>query len=222
MTVEKISDSVGKKIVEALKMQNKGVVAEEVVGEEPQFNKGFSFNSEESQGEVAPTFEAKEQENEMYSQISQNMSDYIQQKEHKGMTFEQPINSQSAVDVAFTQSLNQNLSASFARTQENIDLPANVAILNGLISKLPTGVSKQTGALIIRQTMEALGISMQAVIQEAKQVQEDLSSRARECQKNILDYRKQINTLEVQSQQYQRQVLAMNDIIGLFVNSTRG
>ena len=91
--------------------------------------------------------------------------------------------------------------------------------MNSLIAKLPTGVSKQTGALIIRQTMEALGISMQAVIQEAKQVQDDLTSRARECQKNIIDYRKQISMLELQAQQYQRQAVAMNDIIGLFAHS---
>ena len=91
--------------------------------------------------------------------------------------------------------------------------------MNHLISKLPAGVTKQTGAVIIRQTMEALGIPMKSVLQEARQVQEVLSNKAKECQRNILDYKKQIAELETKSQQYQRQSVVMNDTINLFLST---
>ena len=100
-----------------------------------------------------------------------------------------------------------------------MELPSNVAVLKQLITKLPTGVSKQTGALIIRQTMEALGISMSNVLQEAQQVQENLTQSVRECQTNVIEYKKQISILEMKAQKYQRQFAAINDIISLFIQT---
>ena len=102
---------------------------------------------------------------------------------------------------------------------EELELPANVAVLRKLITKIPSGVSKQTGAMIIKQTMEALGISMTSVLQEAQQVQERLTQSVRECLTNVLKYKKQINILEVQAQKYQRQFAAVNDIISLFIQT---
>ena len=57
---------------------------------------------------------------------------------------------------------------------EVFEMPANIAVLKKLISQLPSGVSRHTGAQIIKQTMEALGISMKSVLQDAQQVQESL------------------------------------------------
>ena len=102
---------------------------------------------------------------------------------------------------------------------DDMDLPSNVAVLKQLITKLPANVSKQTGALIIRQTMEALGISMNSVLNEAQQVQENLNNSALECQNSIVEYKKQINILEAQTQKFQRQYAAVNDIISLFVQT---
>jgi hypothetical protein len=99
------------------------------------------------------------------------------------------------------------------------EMPGNIVVLKKLISQLPSGVTRHTGAQIIRQTMEALGIPMKSVIREAQQVQEALTSRARECQKNIIECKKQINILEAQSPSYQRQVIKICDIINLFVKS---
>ena len=130
------------------------------------------------------------------------------------------IGSQSYIDNVFAQSLAQNLGAnSFNQLQDDFNYPTNVAVLKQLISKLPTGVSRQTGAIIIKQTMEALGISMQSVIQEAQQVQETLKNNAREYQAGIVEYRKQIGILEAKSQQAQRQAAVMNEIISLFINT---
>jgi len=101
------------------------------------------------------------------------------------------------------------------------EMPANIAVLKKLISQLPSGVSRHTGAQIIKQTMEALGISMKSVLQDAQQVQENLKVSARECQGTIQEYKKQILTLEKQSQSYQKQYSALNDLISLFIQTTK-
>ena len=67
--------------------------------------------------------------------------------------------------------------------------------------------------------MEALGISKTGVLQEAQQVQESLNQSVRDCQTNILEYKKQISMLEAQAQKYQRQFAVVNDIISLFIQT---
>ena len=104
---------------------------------------------------------------------------------------------------------------------ENFEMPANITVLKKLISQLPSGVSRHTGAQIIKQTMEALGISMKSVLQDAQQVQDSLKVSARECQASIQEYKKQILMLEKQSQNYQKQYSALNDLISLFIQTTK-
>ncbi len=104
---------------------------------------------------------------------------------------------------------------------ESFEMPANITVLKKLISQLPSGVSRHTGAQIIKQTMEALGISMKSVLQDAQQVQENLKISARECQSSIQEYKKQILALEKQSQSYQKQYSALNDLISLFIQTTK-
>ena len=106
-------------------------------------------------------------------------------------------------------------------TSDTFEMPANIAVLKKLISQLPSGVSRHTGAQIIKQTMEALGISMKSVLQDAQQVQEGLKVSARECQASIQEYKKQILALEKQSQTYQKQYSALNDLISLFIQTTK-
>ena len=212
MADSKMNDSVGRKIVEALKMQSTDVQEETPVNE-------VSEVDVDSQNE--DTFN-----NEDFNMDSQNFSNDlpsdIQLKIQNQL--KEPVQPQfqsSYIDNAFQQSLARNLgdNDTFAQVPDDFDYPANVAVLRQLIAKLPAGVSKQTGATIIRQTMEALGISMQAVIQEAKQVQGTLIENSKECQSNILEYKKQIGILESKSQQYKRQSAVMNDIINLFIQS---
>ncbi|MBP3820219.1 hypothetical protein J6G99_01075 [bacterium] len=208
---ERLNDNMGKKIVEALKMQN--------MQQEPQKEEVLDDDAV-----IIEEHDENQDDSESIAEESVALADQsvIEQK----TDLEQPTFSsfsQVSVDNAFQQSINQNLNLNFSQNtllQSDFEMPANVAVLNSLIAKLPAGVSKQTGAIIIKQTMEALGIPMSSVIQEAQQVQENLSNKARECQKMVLDYRKQINILELQAQQYQRQVISMNDIIGLFVNKS--
>ena len=200
MATNKITDSVGKKIVDALKMQDTDMISEPA----------------EASKEVE-NFD-KASENPFDSEFS--MDNTTQEAENFNTSFN--YQNSSAIDNAFQQSLIQNLGASvIAEVQDDFDYPQNVAVLRQLIGKLPAGVSKQTGAIIIKQTMEALGISMKSVLQDAQQVQENLKVSARECQASIQEYKKQIMTLEKQSQSYQKQYSALNDLISLFIQTTK-
>jgi len=236
MAINKMNDGVGKKIVEALKMQapemsedekfmsegssdfeNSDMMTDEsesMLADNNSYNPSLSFDSDMK-------FDSSQiQENpHIPSNIQMKIQSQLREQSQQAQ-YGAGIDSQSFVDTAFQQSLVQNLRPSaFAAVPDDFEYPANVAVLKQLIGKLPAGVSKQTGAIIIKQTMEALGISMKNVIQEAQQVQDTLNSNARECQANIIEYRKQIGILEAKSQQFQRQAAIMNDIIGLFVHT---
>ncbi|MBR2525182.1 hypothetical protein IKE67_01825 [bacterium] len=107
----------------------------------------------------------------------------------------------------------------YANDLYNFEVPNNVAVLKKLIAKLPSGVTRQTGAQIIKQTMEALGISMKSVLQEAQQLQEQLSSSTKECQATISEYKRQIVTLEEQAQSYKKQYNNLNELVSLFIQT---
>jgi hypothetical protein len=177
--MNKLTEGVGKKIVEALKQQSE-IEIQNVV-ENPVENN--TFVTEDFSQEEIPT----------------------------------PVVEPSI--QTFTPMTFNTEKESFANDLEGFEIPTNVMVLKQLINQLPAGVSKQTGAQIIKQTMEALGISMKSVLQEAQQVQEGLNNSSRECQASIMEYKKQIGVLERQAQKYQRQSTALNDIISLFVQT---
>lgn len=212
MADSKMNDSVGRKIVEALKMQSTDVQEETPVNEVSEVD--VDSQNEDTFNNDDFNLDSQNFSNDLPSDIQLKIQNQLKEPV-------QPQFQSSYIDNAFQQSLARNLgdNDTFAQVPDDFDYPANVAVLRQLIAKLPAGVSKQTGATIIRQTMEALGISMQAVIQEAKQVQGTLIENSKECQSNILEYKKQIGILESKSQQYKRQSAAMNDIINLFIQS---
>ena len=104
---------------------------------------------------------------------------------------------------------------------KQFDMPPNVAVLKRLIMQLPSGVTKQTGAQIIKQTMEALGISMNTVLHEAQKVQDDMNESIKNCMISIQEYKNNIRNLEKQGMDYQRQVNQLNDLISLFILSDK-
>lgn len=212
MADSKMNDSVGRKIVEALKMQSTDVQEETHVNEVSEVD--VDSQNEDTFNNDDFNLDSQNFSNDLPSDIQLKIQNQLKEPV-------QPQFQSSYIDNAFQQSLARNLgdNDTFAQVPDDFDYPANVAVLRQLIAKLPAGVSKQTGATIIRQTMEALGISMQAVIQEAKQVQGTLIENSKECQSNILEYKKQIGILESKSQQYKRQSAVMNDIINLFIQS---
>ena len=193
------SESVGKKIVEALKKQ-----AENMDGTEVD-NGLFDINNdiEEEQTDV---FSASS-DDILAEPVSKKTASFFDDEDDEKETFfaePSPAVVQSAEPMS-----------------EGFDMPANIAVLKKLISQLPSGVSRHTGAQIIKQTMEALGISMKSVLQDAQQVQESLKVSARECQASIQEYKKQILALEKQSQSYQKQYSSLNDLISLFIQTTK-
>lgn len=232
MAVNEMNDGMGKKIVEALKMQTAdhsdgevfvNDVAEELTSE-PAVEEISDLPVQSDTVSVAEEEPVSSYDNkESYTPSYQSdLQAKIQSQLQFQAATQQPFSqSQSFLDNAFQQSLAQNLGGNvFAQeVPDDFNYPANVAVLKQLIAKLPTGVSRQTGALIIKQTMEALGISMGSVLQEAKQVQEALANNSKECQNSIVEYRKQIGILEAKSQQYQKQAAVMNDIINLFIQT---
>lgn len=189
------NESVGKKIVEALKKQAENMdmepVADSSLFDEPAKS---DFMSEP---QVADDF-------------------FAEPKVETESNFFDDVTAES--DSLFAEPTVQPAADS---SMDTFEMPSNISVLKKLIAQLPSGVSRHTGAQIIKQTMEALGISMKSVLQDAQQVQESLKTSARECQGTIQEYKKQILTLEKQSQNYQKQYSALNDLISLFIQTTK-
>ena len=111
----------------------------------------------------------------------------------------------------------ETLKKAIMQSTSQVSIPANVATLRNLINSLPVGVTKQTGAQIIRQTLEAMGIPMNNVLKEAQMFQEELNSSTRECMIKIQEYKTQIMQLEASVQEYQQNMNQVNDIVSLFL-----
>ena len=192
------NESVGKKIVEALKKKA------EII-DTPADTEVFAFDEVEAEPvNPADVFAVND---DIFTETEEPVrnSFFDDVEETKEPVFVEPALQASAIEVP----------------SEGFEMPSNIAVLKKLISQLPSGVSRHTGAQIIKQTMEALGISMKSVLQDAQQVQESLKVSARECQGTIQEYKKQILALEKQSQSYQKQYSALNDLISLFIQTTR-
>lgn len=100
---------------------------------------------------------------------------------------------------------------------DEFEMPNNINVLRRLIGQLPSGVPRQTGAQIIRQTIEALGIPMRSVLQDAQKAKDVLNASIKDCTFTIQEYKANIRNLEKQSLTYQKQLTKLNDITGLFV-----
>lgn len=96
-------------------------------------------------------------------------------------------------------------------------LSENVSRLIHLVNSLPNDVSKHTGAIIIKQTMEAMGISMKDLMIEAKQVQENINTNIRSCMSDIEEAKASIKNLESQIDSYKNLSTELNDLVGLFI-----
>ena len=190
------NESVGEKIVEALKKQAESMDIEETVD-------SSLFDEPAVETSVADVFDTTD--NIFAEPTAPAAPSFFDDVEDD----KEPLFSEPQI-----QNVVENPMDSF-------EMPSNISVLKKLISQLPSGVSRHTGAQIIKQTMEALGISMKSVLQDAQQVQESLKISARECQGSIQEYKKQILSLERQSQNYQKQYSALNDLISLFIQTTK-
>ena len=183
----------GKNIVDALKADTEDEVLE--VKEDSVELEAPEIEEED----VMPSFADEETTTEKFDSSMKPSSDF----------------ENNMADDTFQHAVVEN----YANDLYNFEVPNNVAVLKKLIAKLPSGVTRQTGAQIIKQTMEALGISMKSVLQEAQQLQEQLSSSTKECQATISEYKRQIVTLEEQAQSYKKQYNNLNELVSLFINT---
>lgn len=223
MANKKLSEGVGKKIVEALKKQSEieinPIPAKESREEGEEFTASFGAEQTGAQDMFQDTdfLENLSSEDSLESLTSNEMDSFISDEPVAGLgevhakTVEQSFG-------GYQQSAH-SVSDSFMKELDNFEIPSNIAVLKKLISQLPSGVTRHTGAQIIKQTMEALGISMKSVLQEAQQVQDGLNNSAKECRSTIQEYKKQILLLEKQAQNYQRQYAALNELISLFIQT---
>jgi hypothetical protein len=99
------------------------------------------------------------------------------------------------------------------------EFTTNVQTLIRLVNELPEGVTKQTGAQIIRLTMEAMGISMEEVLSEAQAAQSDMLDAVRANIKKIEEFKTVIRKLETDIKFYQGKANDLSEIIDLFILS---
>lgn len=123
---------------------------------------------------------------------------------------------------AATSSKNQELfvpSMDSSHLDAEAEFSNNVRTLIRLVGDLPEGVTKQTGAQIIRLTMEAMGISMEDVLTEAQSAQSEMLDAVRANIKKIEEYKTVIRKLESDIKYYQGKANELSEIIDLFILS---
>lgn len=215
MAGKKSTDGVGKKIVEALKKQSEIdiiPVVENKVQEDELITENTEIQDIFQEGDFLDNLPSDDD----LDKITASESTIFEESPVKlEETSKPPLNKQfgNYQQPAF------NASDNFIKELDTFEIPSNISVLKKLIAQLPSGVTRHTGAQIIKQTMEALGISMKSVLQEAQQVQEGLNSSAKECHNTIQEYKKQITLLEKQAQNNQRQYAALNELISLFIQT---
>ena len=135
---------------------------------------------------------------------------------------EMPLSS-LAPEAPFERPANLGAQQVFAQdlpVQEvDTEFSGNVKTLIRLVNELPEGVTKQTGAQIIRLTMEAMGISMEDVLSEAQSAQSEMLDAVRANIKKIEEYKTVIRKLETDIKYYQGKANELSEIIDLFILS---
>ncbi|MEB3286428.1 MAG: hypothetical protein VKJ04_02880 [Vampirovibrionales bacterium] len=121
----------------------------------------------------------------------------------------------------FTMHASPVAAQGFADLDQDIDteFSGNVKTLIRLVNELPQDVTKQTGAQIIRLTMEAMGISMEDVLSEAQSAQSEMLDAVRANIKKIEEYKTVIRKLETDIKYFQGKANELSEIIDLFILS---
>lgn len=195
--------NMGKKIADALKQQDTSEENFDTLEIDTDSNSvNDTINYQESNDTFDTSFDTTAED-------TQDNTDYT------------PVFSVDVDDIDKTSDMKLSIDSEEDETNEEFEMPNNINVLKRLINQLPTGVPRQTGAQIIRQTIEALGIPMKSVLQDAQRVRDCLNSSIKDCNYTIQEYKTNIRNLEKQSTNYQKQLNKLNDIIGLFVYNDR-
>ncbi len=236
MTRNQLPEGVGKKIVEALKRQTEADITP-VSSNENTLGNNIPLTDIQDLSDV--TFKPLEEDHDFNDNLIVEeepvnvLPQGVYKEKEENLKISEPIFNaekpsftevKETPTMSFVNSTIQNttkVQKPILGTTAQISIPANVAVLKNLISSLPVGVTKQTGAQIIRQTLEAMGIPMNNVLKEAQEVQEELNSSTRECMLRIQEYKTNILQLEQSVQEYQKNITQINDLVSLFLLTDR-
>jgi hypothetical protein len=206
---KKLPKGVGKRIIASLKNhETEAGYEEEDISKEleyPDLDDSSESPIEEENVECLVAVEAADALEDTYECYSQSQSRAVQQPEPQ-----------------YAQRSEQQYYEKYEYRQEKpapVPTLSDIDTLLDLISRLPSGVTKQTGALIIRQTMEAMGMPMNKVLANAQSSQEELENNIRNNVNIIEEYRTNIKILEQEIQKYRRKSHDLEDIISLFILS---
>jgi hypothetical protein len=133
--------------------------------------------------------------------------------EYKNYNYDYNSQNVPAYQEELSQPQAQPLRGEASESSNNID------ILVDLVTKLPPGVTRQTGAQIIRHTMEAMGIPMNKVLANAQRAQEELEQNVKNNINVIEEYRSKIKNLDKEIQLFRKKAQDLEDIISLFILS---
>lgn len=240
---KKLPEGVGRKIVEALKQQSVEITE---VNDNNFDNYDNNLNIQQDDKQFSAWDNAVYQTPHIQVEQGQNSFEHAIQDKNYAENFDNGhfvsnkniiqsapsannfnVVPQPAISKAQTIQTPSNIiqSSLLSQSQENIspdfDLPPNIEMLKRLIVQLPAGVTRQTGAQIIRQTMEAMGLSINSVLSEAQMVQESLSSSAKDSINTIEEYKNNIKILERKIQNYKKQADQLGELINLFISSDK-
>lgn len=231
MTRNQLPEGVGKKIVEALKRQAEADITPVAETNDSLNNLSLDNNQVLPEINITPTDEVIDLnenlivEEELPEVLPQGVyqekpeTPVIETKTAAStVVAEQPVINFTNAQAQINEKLQQAMQTQSIST---ITIPENVALLKNLIASLPVGVAKQTGAQIIRQTLEAMGLPISRILKEAQVFQEELNGSTKECMLRIQEYKTNILQLEQSVQEYQRNITQINDLVSLFLMTDR-
>ncbi len=228
MTRNQLPEGVGKKIVEALKRQAEADITP-VDAAETSLSNDIPLTNIQDVPELE-TEEVQEStvnndnfivEEDTLTNSSENIYEEKKEEVISSNIMDSPLftAAEETSSQEYTPMIKQeeDKQSSVIAANGKVNIPQNVQILKNLIGSLPVGVTKQTGAQIIRQTLDAMGLPMNNVLKEAQEVQEELNSSTRECMVKIQEHKTHILQLEQSVQEYQKNVTQINDLVSLFL-----
>lgn len=220
----KLPEGVGKRIIESLKNQEYEMETEAGLEQLGQYEESSEYNynnnreNDDNELNELDNFDNFDN-NEEISRSQEVNIDSQPKQEQLDFNEEQETIYSCAPEIHKKDNHSQEKQEYNSQQNQSSFGESDIDTLLNLINQLPSGVTKQTGAFIIRQTMEAMGISMNKVLSDAQSVQEELENNIKNNVNVIEEYRTKVKILEQEIQKYRKKAHELEDIISLFILS---